>query len=421
MRKVVIIGGGFAGINAAFVLSKSSELSVTLVDKTNHHLFQPLLYQVATAGLSPADIAAPIRSVVESKRNIKVILAHVDLIKPEDGRIFLDNGSDLDYDYLIVATGAKHSYFGHPEWEDCAPGLKTLEDAIEIRRRILLRFEEAEQEVSKERQRDLLNFIVIGGGPTGVEVAGAISELARFALARDFRSVDPTSARIILIEAGNRVLQSFSEELSEKALSHLKKKGVEVLFGNAVTNISDSGVWCADEFIPAKTIIWAAGVFASRLGMQLGAKTDKSGRVFVESDLSIKKYPNIFVVGDLANAMKNDGLPVPAMAPGAIQGGVLAAQNIIRLIEGKQTKKFKFFDKGSLATIGRSFAVCEVGKLKLSGRIAHLVWIFVHILYLISFRNRLLVLTEWAWAYLTFERGARLITENWQGKSKDKA
>ena len=405
---VVIIGGGFGGLNAARELSRRP-LRVTLVDRRNHHLFQPLLYQVATAALSPADIATPLRHILSARRNVTVFLAEVERVDLAAHKVILTDG-ELPYDAVIVAAGASHSYFGHDEWEYAAPGLKSLEDALEIRRRVLLAYEAAERcEDATERQA-LLRFVVVGGGPTGVELAGALAEISRKTVAADFRVIDPTQAQILLLEAGPRVLPSFPEALSRKAEAQLRRLGVEVRTGAPVTNVSPDAVWVGGEQIRSRAIVWAAGVAASPLGRSLGVKLDRAGRVLVEADLSLPGYPEAFVIGDLAAFVLQGGQPLPGLAPVAIQQGRAAAQNVWRRLTDRPTERFSYRDKGSIATIGRASAVAVIRGLHLSGFVAWLAWLLVHIFFLIGFRNRFVVLFEWAWAYATYQRGARLIT-----------
>jgi NADH:ubiquinone reductase (H+-translocating) len=407
--RVVIVGAGFAGINAAKALRRAPVL-VTVLDRKNHHTFQPLLYQVALAVLSPAEIASPIRAVLRGDRNTEVLLGDAsgfDLNK----RLVLIDGLQLPYDYLIVAAGATHAYFGHPEWEQIAPGLKTIEDAIEIRRRVLLAFETAEREVIAGRRSPALNFVVIGAGPTGVELAGAIADISKRYMEHDFRAIDPTKARIILLEGGPRVLPVYPPDLSASAEKQLTDMGVEVRVNAMVTNVEPGMVTVGQEKIPAAVILWGAGVSASPLGRMLGAPTDRAGRVLVEPDLSVPGHPEVLVVGDLAASKIDDTRMVPGVAPAAIQMGKFAARQVKRSVEGKPREKFVYWDKGSLATIGRSHAVADLGKLHFSGYFAWLAWLFVHLFFLIGFRNRLLVMAEWAWAYITYNQGARLITE----------
>ncbi len=407
MRRVVILGGGFGGLYAARNLA-DAPVEVTLIDRKNHHLFQPLLYQVATAALNPSDIAAPIRAVLRRQENVRVLLAEVVEIDRTGGRVVLADGEMIAFDTLIVATGATHSYFGHDEWAADAPGLKTIEDALAIRRRILLAYENAERESDARRRQAWMSFVVIGGGPTGVELAGALAEIATRALPRDFRRIDTRSARVILLEGLPRVLSSYPPGLSRKARAQLERLGVEVRTGSRVTGVDDHGVSVGSDRIEARTVLWAAGVKASPLLRSLGVPLDRAGRVLVEKDLSIPGNPEIFVIGDAA-AIEQDGAPVPGVAPAAIQEGQYVAELIATGREGRVP--FRYRDKGSLATIGRAAAVADLGAIRISGFPAWLAWLFIHILYLIGYRNRLLVMIQWAWAYLTFQRGARLITE----------
>jgi len=402
-KRVVIIGGGFGGLYAAKALKKAP-VRITLVDRRNYHLFQPLLYQVATAALNPSDIAAPIRAVLRKQKNVSVIMGDATGIDLDRKTVRLADG-ELAYDILIIATGATHSYFGHPEWEENAPGLKTIEDALEIRRRVLRAFEAAERETDSARQQAWLNFVVVGGGPTGVELAGALSEIARQTMIRDFRRINPSSARVILIEGVSRVLPPYPPTLSEKAASQLRGLGVEVMTNAIVTNVSDHDVRVGETTIPTRTVLWAAGVQASPLARTIGAPLDRAGRVFVEPDLSVPGHPEVFVIGDLAAVEK-----VPGVAPAAIQEGTHTAKNIERMIAGQPSLPFRYHDKGSLATIGRAAGVADFGRIKLSGFLAWAAWLSVHIFFLIGFRNRILVILQWAWAYVTFQRGARLIT-----------
>jgi NADH dehydrogenase len=407
--RVVVIGAGFAGLNAAKALS-NAPVDVTVVDRKNHHTFQPLLYQVALAVLSPAEIASPVRTVLRGAKNTEVLLGEVTGFDLQKRLVRLD-GLDLPYDYLIVAAGATHAYFGHPEWEEFAPGLKTLEDATEIRRRILMAFETAERELIAGRTPPPLNFVVVGAGPTGVELAGAISDIAGRHLMKEFRAIDPRQSRIILLEGGPRVLPAYAADVSASAERQLKEMGVEVRTNAMVTNIEAGLVSVGNEKIPASVILWGAGVSASPLGRMLGVPTDKAGRVVVQPDLTVPGHPEVFVTGDLASAKRHNGQPVPGVAPAAIQMGKFAARQIKRIVAGKPREKFEYLDKGSLATIGRSRAVGEFGKFHISGYLAWLAWLFVHLLFLIGFRNRLFVMTEWAWAYLTYNHSARLITD----------
>src|SRR5947209_717029 len=405
---VVIIGGGFAGLNAAKALSKSA-VRVTVIDRKNHHTFQPLLYQVALAVLSPAEIASPIRTVLRRAGNIQVLLGDVTGFDLEK-RLVKIGSLELAYDYLIVAAGATHAYFGHPEWEKLAPGLKTIEDAIEIRRRVLLAFEMAEREALTHGQHPPLNFVVIGAGPTGVELAGAIADISRRYMEHDFRAIDPRRARIILLEGGPRALASFPEDLSVSAEKQLTDLGVELRTGALVTNVEPGYVTVGSEKIPASVILWSAGVSASPLGKMLTPQTDRAGRVLVSADLSVSDHPEVFVVGDLAASKMKDGRLVPGVAPAAIQMGKFAARQIRRSLSGKPREEFHYLDKGTLATIGRSKAVADIGKLHISGYFAWLAWLFIHLLFLIGFRNRFMVMTEWAWDYITYNHSARLIT-----------
>jgi NADH dehydrogenase len=406
--RVVIIGAGFGGLYAARAL-RHAPVEITLVDRRNHHLFQPLLYQVATAGLSPGDIAYPIRAVLSRQKNTRVLLAEAQAVDLEARKVILNDGS-LDYDYLIVAAGSADSYFGHGDWERFAPGLKSLEDALEIRRRILYAFERAERETDEARRRALLTFVVVGGGPTGVEMAGAIAEIARQVMVRDFRAIDPREARVILVEAGARVLAAYPEDLSAKAEASLKRLGVEVWLNSPVTNIERGRVVAGDHEVSAATTIWAAGVKASPLAQSLGTKLDKSGRAVVEPDLSLPGHPETFVIGDLACFLHQTGKPLPGVAPAAIQEGRHAARNILHDLRGRPRTPFHYLDKGTLATIGRAAAVANFRVIKISGFFAWLAYLFVHLFFLIGFRNRFVVMFEWAWAYFTFQRSARLIT-----------
>jgi NADH dehydrogenase len=405
--RVVIVGGGFGGLAAAKALARVP-VHVTVVDRTNHHVFQPLLYQVASAGLSPADIASPIRSILAHQKNVDVQLASVTSIDLERKRVVLADG-ELPYDYLVLAAGAHTNYFGHPEWEPHAPGLKSLDDAIDVRRRTLLAFERAERETSDVERKRLLTFVAIGGGPTGVELAGAFAELRRFVLRSDFRAIHPQEARVILLEAGPRILPAFSEDSSARAVKQLEQLGVTVRTGAKVTAIDERGVSLGDERIDAATVVWAAGVEVSPIVKSLGAPLDKQGRVVVERDLSIPGHPEAFVIGDLIH-FEQDGHLIGGVSQVAMQGGDFAARAIARTLAGKPRGTFRYFDKGIMATIGRSRAVAEPFGLKLSGFVAWLAWLVVHIWYLIGFRNRVIVMFEWFWAYVTYKRGARLIT-----------
>jgi NADH:quinone reductase (non-electrogenic) len=406
--RVVILGAGFAGLSATKAL-RHAPFDIIVIDRHNYHLFQPLLYQVATAGLSPADIASPIRGILRDQKNATVILArvsHIDLERSEVGA----EGLRIDFDHLIVATGAQHAYFGHQDWATYAPGLKTIDDATYLRRRILLAFEKAETEPVAAERRRLLNFVVVGGGPTGVEMAGAIAELAKRALAMDFRSIDPRCARIILVEAGPRLLPPFDPSLSEAARHSLEQLGVEVRLGAAVTDCDCQGVSLGGERIEARTVMWAAGVMASPAGDWLGAQTDRAGRVKVVADLSLPGHPDVFVIGDTALALDEHGKPLPGVAPVAKQQGKYVADLLMARARGDEMPPFRYRDFGAMATIGRKRAVAQIGRFKLSGFVAWVLWSVAHIYFLIGFRNRLAVATNWAWNYLTFQRGTRLIT-----------
>lgn len=414
--RVVIVGGGFGGLSAAKALRKAA-VEIVLIDRRNHHLFQPLLYQVATASLSPADIASPIRKVLNRQPNVQVLMGEVKAVDPERRRLTLAEG-ELEYDYLILATGATHAYFGHDEWAPLAPGLKTIEDALEIRRRFLIGFEAAEAERDPEARRAHLTFVVVGGGPTGVELAGAMAEIARREIPCDFRAIDTTTTRVILIEGQSRILSTFPEELSRAAQRQLEQLGVEVMLNSMVTHVDEGGVQVGDRRIDAACVLWAAGVLASSLGSSLGAETDRAGRVLVRDDLSLPGHPEVFVIGDLAAARNpTTGQPVPGLAPAAMQMGNYAARVIAAEVAARNAGKpapprapFVYVDKGNLATIGRNRAVAVLGRLRFSGFIAWVLWAVVHILFLVSFRNRLAVMFSWAWTYLFHDRGARLIT-----------
>ena len=411
LPQVIIIGGGFAGLAAARRL-RNAACDVTLVDRHNHHVFQPLLYQVATAGLSPGDIASPIRWILRKQPRLRVLLATVEHIDRAAKRVQLDGGDTVSYDYLIVAAGTTHSYFGHNEWAETAPGLKTLDDALAIRRRLLLAFEEAEREPNPVYQRRLLTFVLIGGGPTGVEMAGALGEIARHALKTEFDAVDPAIARVILIEAGPSILPTFPDDLRESARKALIRLGIDVRVGKAVTRVEDGAVWIGDDRIEAHTILWAAGVAAAPLSRDLGPGLDRAGRVIVEPDLSVPGHPELFVAGDLATFTHQTGKPLPGVAQVAKQQGRHAAANVARLIAGEKTTTFHYIDPGNMATIGRNAAIADFGFLHVSGYLGWLLWLFVHILFLIGFRNRLSVMLQWAAAYLTYQRSVRLITRN---------
>jgi NADH dehydrogenase len=407
--RVLIVGTGFGGLKAALELSRHRR-RITLIDRANYHTFQPLLYQVATAGLSPAEIAAPIRWVTRRRKNIEVLLGEVEDFEL-DRRVAKWKHGEISYDYLIVAAGARHAYFGHPEWERFAPGLKTIEDAIEIRRRILLAFELAELQASRGHAHAPLNFVVVGGGPTGVELAGTLAEIAHEqAFSREFRAIDPASARIILVEGGPRILPSFSPDLSSSAEKQLSQLGVEVRTSTQVTDITAGWVQSGELRLPAAVTLWAAGVEASGLGRKLGVPTDRAGRVWVNADLSLPGHTEVFVVGDLAGLKDRQGNLLPGVAPVAMQAGTAAAHNIVCDLERRARNDFHYVDRGSLATIGRNAAVAQFGKLHISGYPAWLAWLFIHIFFLIGFRNRILVMIQWAWAYFTYQRGARLIT-----------
>ena len=407
--RVVIVGGGFAGLWAAKALA-DKPVEVTLIDRKNHHVFQPLLYQVATSVLSPGEIAYPIRRILHDAKNIEVILGEVRDFDPDRRKVLLEDGTSVPYDYLIVAAGARHSYFGHPEWEDLAPGLKTVEDAVAIRRRIFLAFEVAERKAALAGEYEPLTFVVIGGGPTGVELAGAIADIARRALKNDFKAIDTTKARVILFEGSDRVLGTFAPDLSASAKRQLEELGVEVRLNSLVTGIEPGRVNVGEEWIDCEVVLWATGVAASPLGKALGVETDRAGRVPVSPDLSVPGRPEIFVVGDMAAIKQENGEPVPGVSPAAMQMGTAAAQNILADVEGRERKQFLYVDKGSMATIGRSKAISEVAGIKTTGFVAWMFWLFLHVFFLIGFRNRFAVLFSWFWAYLTRERSARLIT-----------
>jgi NADH dehydrogenase len=406
--RVVVVGAGFGGLRAVRRLARYP-VRVTLIDQKNHHTFQPLLYQVATAGLSPGEIAAPIRWIVRGRRKVEVLLGEVQDFDLQRRLVKLSD-LEIPYDYLIVAAGVSHGYFGHDEWEALAPGLKTIEDALEIRRRVLLAFELAERQAASGAGQMPLNFVVVGGGPTGVELAGTLAEIARRVLADEFVSIDPKTTRIILLEGGPRVLPSYPEDLSRSAEEQLRHLGVEVHTSTMVTGVEPGAVWMGQTRLPASVTLWAAGVAASPLGKKLGAPVDRAGRVLVHPDLSIPGHPEAFVIGDLASLQDEHGKMLPGVAPVAMQEGVATADNIARDLQGESRRPFHYFDKGSLATIGRAAAVAQFGKVHISGFIAWLSWLFIHIFFLIGFRNRIIVMLQWAWSYVTFERGARLIT-----------
>ena len=410
-RRVIVVGGGFAGLRAARDLGGCPGVEVTLFDQRNHHLFQPLLYQVAMAGLSPAEIAAPIRSILAQHRNVRVRNERVEGVDLDRRTIATATGEHA-FDLLILAAGARHSYFGHPEWEVHAPGLKTLAQATEIRRRVLTAFEEAEKTADAGRRRALLTFVVVGGGPTGVELAGAIGEMSRYTLAKDFREIDPKLARIVLVEGGPRILPMFSERLASRAVRDLESLGVQVWTQSLVTRVDASGVEIGDERLEARTTLWAAGVEASALGRALGTECDRQGRVRVGPDLALPGHPNVFVAGDLAHVVGEDGKALPGVAPVAMQQGAYLARRIAVIARGGTfDEPFRFVDKGQMATIGRKRAVLERGRLELAGFPAWVAWLLVHVYYLVGFKNRLFVVLQWAWAYLTFRRGARLILD----------
>jgi NADH:ubiquinone reductase (H+-translocating) len=406
--QVVILGGGFAGLYAARGL-KRCPVRVTLLDRRNHHLFQPMLYQVATAALNPSDIAAPIRSVLRRQANTEVLLAEVASVNTAERRVALTDGSEIGYDYLIVGTGARHSYFGHHEWEPLAPGLKSLEDAVEIRQRVLLAFERAERETDTVRRHAYLTFVIVGGGPTGVETAGAVAELRRYALRRDFRHIDPGEATVMLLEGGPRLLPSYPPSLSDKAKHELRRLGVEVRTETLVTDIRPGSVVAAGWTIPTQTVIWAAGNVASPILKSLDTPLDHAGRAIVEPDCTIPGHPEVFVLGDAALFHHQNGGPLPGICPVAIQMGEYAARAIQADLAGEPRRAFRYWDKGQLAVIGRGRAVADIWRLHFAGFLAWLIWTFVHIFFLIGFRNRVLVMIQWAWSYLTYGRGARLI------------
>jgi NADH:quinone reductase (non-electrogenic) len=413
---VVIVGAGFGGLEAAKKLGQEA-VRVTVIDRTNHHLFQPLLYEVATAALSPADIAAPIRGILNHFSNTEVILAEVKSVDVVAKTVNIGE-REIVYDYLILATGSRHSYFGHDEWEKLAPGLKSLEDAVEIRRRLLLAFEYAEKITDEAAKAAAMTFVVIGGGPTGVEMAGAIAEIARYTLAKDFRHIDPASARVVLVEGDSRVLSGFPEDLSVSAMKQLKQLGVEVRTGIHAKNLTEAGIEVGDEFIPCRLKIWAAGNAASFVGKTMGVPVDKAGRVIVNDDLTIPGHPEVQVIGDLANFTHQTGKPLPGVSPVAMQQGRHAARNIVAMSDGRKPQRFRYWNKGSMATIGRNKAVADLNYIHLSGLPAWLVWLFVHIIFLVGFRNRIAVLIQWAWSYISFNKGARLITRNFQAETR---
>jgi NADH dehydrogenase len=413
---VVIVGAGFGGLEAAKKLGKEA-VRVTVIDRTNHHLFQPLLYEVATAALSPADIAAPIRGILSDFLNTEVILAEVKSVDVAAKTVNIGDRK-IGYDYLILATGARHSYFGHDEWEKLAPGLKSLEDAVEIRRRLLLAFEYAETITDQAAKAAAMTFVVIGGGPTGVEMAGAIAEISRYTLEKDFRHIDPASARVILVEGEQRVLSSFPEDLSVSAIKQLKQLGVEVRTGIHAKNLTDAGLEVGGEFIPCRVKVWAAGNAASFVGKTIGVPVDKAGRVIVNDDLTIPGHTEVQVIGDLANFAHQGDRPLPGVSPVAMQQGRHAARNIAAMIDGRKPQRFRYWNKGSMATIGRNKAVADLNFIHLSGLPAWVVWLFIHIIFLVGYRNRIAVLIQWAWSYVSFNKGARLITRNFQAETR---
>jgi NADH dehydrogenase len=412
----MVIGGGFGGLYAARALGRHG-VHVILIDRVNYHLFQPLLYQVATASLSPGDIAEPLRAILRTYRTVEVLLGEVTSIDPSTRLVTLEDGAEFTYDYLVLATGARHSYFGHPEWEPVAPGLKSLADALEMRRRIFLAFELAEREHDPAKRQALLTFVVVGGGPTGVELAGAIAEIARHTVRQDFRSFDPHQARVVLLEGGDRILAQYPPDLSASARRALEKLGVEVHVCAIASEVGADYVCVGDTTIPTHTTLWAAGVAASPLGRQLGLEVDRIGRVPVQSDLSMLGHPEVFVVGDLAAFTQSNGKVLPGIGPVAIQQGEAAAENIVRSIHRQPRKAFHYFDGGTMATIGRAAAIAEIRRMHLTGLLAWLAWLLVHIFFLIGFQNRMLVLVQWAWSYLSYERGARLITGPWHAEA----
>jgi len=408
--RIVIIGGGFGGLSAARALRKA-DVDVLLIDRTNHHLFQPLLYQVATASLSPSDITAPIRWILRRQKNVTVLLAEVTDIDVDRKVVVIDTPSrEIPYDYLIVASGSRHAYFSHDEWEPIAPGLKAIEDAEEIRRRFLMAFERAEKSLDPREREACMTFVIVGGGPTGAELSGVFPEVARKAMHSDFRNIDTRKTRVILVEAGPRILPSFPEELARVAHRDLEELGVEVRTNSVVTRIEPGTVCIGDERIVAETVFWAAGNVASYLGKALGVPLDRAGRVMVNDDLSIPGHSEVFVVGDLALVVREDGTPVPGVCPAANQEGTAAAKNVLHMLRRQPVRKFRYRNKGDLATIGRSRAIADFGKVRLTGRIAWLLWLFVHIMYLVGFRNRLSVFIQWGYSYFTYQRGVRLIT-----------
>ncbi|MEM1305197.1 MAG: NAD(P)/FAD-dependent oxidoreductase, partial [Planctomycetota bacterium] len=422
-KHIVIVGGGFAGLAAAKKFANKRGVRVTLIDRRNHHLFQPLLYQVAMAGLSPADIAAPIRSILRTAKNITVVCSEVKSVDTENRRLDTTHGLE-EYDYLIMACGARHGYFGNERWEPNAPGLKTIEQATEIRRRVLESFEKAELEEDADERKRQMTFVIVGGGPTGVELAGAIGEMSRFTLAKDFRNIDARAARVLLIEAGPRVLPGFNEKLSAKATRFLEQLGVQVWTSSMVTDIDEDGVQLGDERVRAATVLWAAGVKASGLGAASGMQCDRVGRVVVNEDLSLEGHPNVFVAGDqCAITDPKTGQQLPGQAPVAVQQGQHVADTILAELAGKTARKpFRYFDKGQMATVGRGRAIAEVGRFRFAGYFAWFVWLVVHVFYLTGFRNRFFVVLNWAWSFITFRRGSRLIVDpSWRSYTGEQA
>lgn len=408
-KSVVIVGGGFAGLNAAKTLENYPDIQVTLIDQRNHHLFQPLLYQVATAGLNPADIAVPIRAQFASSSNISVQWGEVNGVNLEKKKVYSDT-KEIDYDYLILACGALHSYFGHPEWEEYAPGLKTVEQATEIRRRILSAFEKAENEIDPVKQKILLTFVIVGGGPTGVELAGAIADISSTVLIKDFKRIDSSKAKILLIEAGPKILGPFADELSHKAHADLIELGVEVRLNTRVMEINAEGVQIGDEFINAECVFWAAGVQAAKMNFIPAVEHDRLGRVKVKSDLSIQGFPEVFIAGDMAAFEISPGTYLPGLAPVAMQAGVHIGKTIINFLNHKISKPFQYRDKGQMATIGKNKAILEFKNIRINGFIAWIAWLFIHVFYLIGFKNRISVMANWIWSYVFSKRGSRLIT-----------
>jgi NADH:ubiquinone reductase (H+-translocating) len=414
---VVIIGGGFAGLNTALSLANQSEVFVVLIDQRNYHLFQPLLYQVATAGLNPSDIAVPIRSQFADASNVEVHLDRVEHVHLSE-KYVSSGGHEFEFDYLILACGAQHSYFSHPEWEELAPGLKTLEQATEIRRRILFAFEEAENELDPKRQEALLTFVIVGGGPTGVELAGAIADISRTVLVKDFKRINPASARVILIEAGSKILSTFDETLSQRAQNDLQNLGVEVITQTRVDKITVDGVAHGEKFIFAKNAFWAAGVQANKIQTTPGLDMDRAGRIKVPLTLALPEFPYVYVIGDMASVEVGPQRMLPGLAPVAIQAGKYVGERILAELRKKDFPVFHYVDKGQMATIGKNKAIAQSGGLKMTGRLAWFAWLFVHVFFMIGFKNRISVMSEWAWAYLFSKRGSRLITEkNWKLKN----